>query len=116
MNFHTVSSLQRTNYLIMSNFSASEESEYESANEQSFDTSFTPKSNYLDVKNVDSVNESFGISSITDVLANMQIKSGVKPSEKPLDEVPEEIVEESREKTPTPPDFNTKTDLGKAKI
>ena len=102
----------------MSIFSASEESEYESANEQSFDTSFTPvhNSNYLDVKNVDSVNESFGIGSITDVLANMQIKSGVKPSEKPLDEVPEEIVEESREKTPTPPDFNTKTDLGKAKI
>ena len=102
----------------MSIFSASEESEYESANEQSFDTSFTlvHNSNYLDVKNVDSVNESFGISSITDVLANMQIKSGVKHSEKPLDEVPEDIVEESREKTPTPPDFNTKTDLGKSKI
>ena len=43
----------------------------------------------------------------------MQIKSGVKP----LDESPaEENLEESREKTPTPPDYNTKTDLGKAKV
>ena len=74
--------------LILHLFSASEdtESEYESANEHSFDdVSFnSPQKDFIDIKQV-KVNENsnaLGVDSITDVLAGMKIYSTGKKIEK----------------------------------
>jgi len=102
------------------------ESEYESANEQSFDGSFSsPQKDFIDVKQV-KVNEDssfLGVDSITDVLAGMKIYStGKKIDKEDHPNTSDEIFkndddetdtnldddDDSREKTPVPPKFNVK--------
>ena len=77
-------------------FLASSESEYESANEQSFDTSFTPNAAAAPVFNVDvqDVQVQGSIDDIADLISGMKIQAEINDEEADRDTTPTPQVDE----------------------